>query len=64
VEDIDLEDGQKFNAAVSVNPEIGVCVKYSFFAARVGYSYRFALNNVLKDFLGQHCFSLGIGFAF
>ncbi len=64
VEDIDLEDGQKFNAAVSVNPEIGICVKYSYFAARVGYSYRFPINNALKDFLGQHCFSLGIGFAF
>lgn len=64
VEDIDLEDGQKFNAAVSVNPEIGVCVKYSYFALRVGYSYRFALNNALKDFLGQHCFNIGVGFAF
>ena len=64
VEDIDKEEGQKFNAGVSINPEIGICVKYSYFAARVGYSYRFALDSALKDFLGQHNFSIGIGFAF
>ena len=64
VDDIDEEEGQKFNAGVSINPEIGICVKYSYFAARVGYSYRFPLDSALKDFLGQHNFSIGIGFAF
>ena len=64
VSDLEDDDGQKFNMAFSVNPEIGIAFKYSFFAVRAGYSYRFALNSALQDLLGRHVFSFGVGFAF
>ena len=64
VSDLEEDDGQKFNMAFSVNPEIGIAFKYSFFAVRAGYSYRFALNSALQDLLGRHVFSFGVGFAF
>ena len=58
------EEQDKVNAAFSINPEIGVTVKYSFFALRLTYQYRFALEKQLEDFLGKHHIMVGVGVAF
>ena len=54
----------KVNAAMSINPEIGITVKYSYFALRLTYQYRFAMKKDLEDLLGKNFLMLGIGFAF
>ena len=61
--DIDKDD-QKFNAAFAASPVIGLTIKYSFFAIRGTYQYRYSMKKELEDFLGQHRFSVGVGFAF
>lgn len=63
----DLEEKgkpNKVNAAFSINPEIGITFKYSYFAVRVGYQYRFALKKELEDFMGKHRIMVGVGVAF
>jgi tetratricopeptide (TPR) repeat protein len=63
----DLEekgDSEKVNAAFSINPEIGLTFKYSYFALRLTYQYRFALKKELEDFLGKHRIMIGVGVAF
>lgn len=62
--DIQKDDGQKLNAAIAITPEVGLAFKYSYFAVRASYHYRFALNNALQDFMGKSVVSFGIGFAF
>lgn len=57
-------DADKFNAAIAVSPVIGLTVKYSYFAIRLGYQYRFSIKKELEDYLGQHRFSFGVGVAF
>ena len=60
------EDLDKINFAFAVSPVIGLVVKYSYFAIRATYQYRFSLKDDkdLKDFLGKQRFSVGVGFAF
>lgn len=54
----------KKNFAFAVSPVIGIAVKYSYFAIRASYQYRFSLKKELEDFMGKSRFSLGIGLAF
>ena len=63
-EDVKDEDRDKLNASFSVNPEIGVTIKHSYFAIRATYFYRFAMKKELEDYMGRHHFMLGIGVAF
>lgn len=59
------EDGwTKANLASAISPVIGVTVKYSFFALRFTYQYRWTLEKQLNDFVGAHRLSAGIGIAF
>ncbi len=60
----DEDRWDKINAAFAVSPVIGLVVKYSYFAIRGTYQYRFSAKKELEDFLGQHRFSVGVGFAF
>ena len=54
----------KINAAFAVSPVIGLVVKYSYFAIRGTYQYRFSVKKELEDYLVKNRFSVGIGFAF
>ena len=58
------EEFDKINIAVAVSPVIGLTLKYSYFAIRASYQYRFSMKKELEDYLGQHRFSFGVGFAF
>ncbi|MBP5507836.1 MAG: tetratricopeptide repeat protein [Prevotella sp.] len=60
----DKSDPGKVNFAISGNPEVGLTVKYSYFAIRATYIYSFAFKKELEDYLGKHKFMLGIGVAF
>ncbi|MBR1712285.1 MAG: hypothetical protein IJ722_02625 [Alloprevotella sp.] len=60
----DTGESHKINAAIAVSPTIGLCVKYSYFALRVGYEYRFGVKKELRDFLGEHRITVGLGLAF
>jgi hypothetical protein len=57
-------DLEKTNTAFAVSPVIGLTVKYSYFAVRATYQYRFSVKKELEDFLGKSRFSLGVGLAF
>lgn len=52
------------NIAPAISPVAGICVKYSYFALRLTYQYRFPFQRELEDFLGKQRFSVGVGFAF
>lgn len=54
----------KANAAWAISPVAGIAVKYSYFALRLTYQYRFAMDTNLKDFIGQQAFSVGVGVSF
>lgn len=54
----------KTNAAFYINPELGITAKYSYFALRLTYQYRFALKKDLEDFIGKHRIIVGVGVAF
>lgn len=58
------EDLKHFNIAPAISPMVGITVKYSYFAARVSYQYRFTLKKGLQDFMEPHRISVGIGVAF
>ena len=60
----DDDDELKLNAAIAVSPVLGICVKYSYFAVRVSYQYRFVMKKELEDFMGTQRIALGIGVAF
>lgn len=55
---------EKANMAWAISPVVGICVKYSYFAVRFTYQYRFAMNTNLKDFMGTQRLSIGIGASF
>jgi tetratricopeptide (TPR) repeat protein len=57
-------DLTKTNVAFAVSPTIGVVVKYSYFALRLGYQYRFAFKKDLQDYIKANRFTIGIGVAF
>lgn len=56
-------ESRKVNAAIAVSPTIGVTVKYSWFAIRIGYEYRYAIKQRLRNFIGEHRLTLGAGIA-
>lgn len=58
------KDVEKSNTAFAISPVIGVCVKYSFIAARLTYQYRWSVTKELQDYMKTSRLSLGIGFAF
>jgi len=65
IQDYDGEEGDyKINCAIAVSPTLGLCVKYSYFALRITYQYRFCLQKDLQDFMGAHRIGFGIGVAF
>ena len=55
---------QKANYAFAISPVIGLTVKYSYFAIRCSYQYRWSLQKDLKDFVGTDRVSIGVGIAF
>lgn len=61
----EYKDGwTKANFAVAISPVIGLTVKYSYFALRVTYQYRWSIQKDLKDFMGDSRLSVGAGIAF
>ena len=52
------------NYAVAISPVIGLTAKYSYFALRVTYQYRWSIQKDLQDFLGTSRLSVGVGIAF
>ena len=64
-EDLEKDgDMKKINPSFSINPEIGLTIKHSYFAIRATYQYRFALKKDLEEYMGKHHFMLGVGVAF
>ena len=54
----------KANFAFAVSPVIGITAKYSYFALRITYQYRWSVQKDLKDFMGDSRLSVGVGVAF
>ena len=54
----------KANFAFAISPVIGLTVKYSYFAIRATYQYRWSVEKDLQDFIGNSRFSVGVGVAF
>lgn len=54
----------KANFAAAISPVIGLTIKYSYFAIRATYQYRWSIQKDLKDFVGNSRFSIGAGIAF
>ncbi len=55
---------KKANFAGAISPVIGITAKYSYFALRLTYQYRWSLKSEQADFIGKSRFSVGIGVAF
>jgi len=61
----DYEDAwKKTNVAFAISPVIGVTAKYSYFAFRLTYQYRWAVQSKLEKFMGNSRLSVGVGVAF
>ena len=59
------EDGwKKANIALGISPVAGITVKYSYFALRLSYQYRWSIKSELEDFLGVSRLSVGVGLSF
>ena len=56
-------DLTKTNPAFAISPTIGIVVKYSYFALRIGYQYRFSTKKDLQDYIKANRFTIGIGVA-
>ena len=54
----------KANFAFAISPVLGLTVKYSYFAIRATYQYRWSIEKDLQDFIGNSRFSFGVGVAF
>ena len=54
----------KANLAFAISPVFGITAKYSYFALRLTYQYRWSVEKDLQDFIGNSRFSVGIGIAF
>ena len=63
-DDKTVYDLDKTNFAFAVSPTIGIVVKYSYFALRLGYQYRFAFKKELQDYIKANRFTIGVGVAF
>lgn len=57
-------DDTKNNLGWAISPVVGICVKYSYFAIRLTYQYRFAMESNLKDFMGTQRIGIGVGVSF
>ena len=57
-------DDSKINLGWAISPVVGITVKYSYFALRLTYQYRFAMDTHLKDFMGKQRLSVGVGVSF
>ncbi len=57
------ELNKKINFSLAVPATAGLVAKYSYFALRLGYEYRFCLKKELESFMGCNRITLGIGFA-
>ncbi len=55
---------EKPNLAFAVSPVIGITAKYSYFALRLTYQYRWSVQSKLDDFMGKSRLSVGVGIAF
>lgn len=55
---------KKSNFAFAVSPVVGICAKYSYFAVRLTYQYRWSIKSELDDFMGTSRLSFGVGVAF
>ncbi|MBQ7691618.1 MAG: hypothetical protein IJT30_10590 [Muribaculaceae bacterium] len=55
---------EKVNFGLAISPEVGITIKYSYFAVRCTYQYRFALKKPLQEFIEPHRVSVGVGIAF
>ncbi len=58
------KDDEKSNFGWAISPVVGICAKYSYFALRLTYQYRFAMDSHLKDFMGSQRMSVGVGVSF
>lgn len=54
----------KSNSAFAISPVIGLTIKYSYFALRLTYQYRWSIEKDLQEFIGNSRFSAGVGIAF
>lgn len=54
----------KANYGFAISPVFGLTVKYSYFAIRLTYQYRWSIEKDLQDFIGNSRFSVGAGIAF
>ena len=52
------------NVAFAISPVIGITAKYSYFALRLTYQYRWTVESELDEFMGKSRLSLGVGVAF
>lgn len=52
------------NLAAAISPVVGITAKYSYFAIRMTYQYRWPIEKELKDFIGANRFSVGVGVSF
>lgn len=59
-----IDAWQEAHLAFAVSPVIGVTAKYSWFAFRLTYQYRWAVESKLSDFVGKSRLSIGVGVAF
>lgn len=58
------DDLKHFNIAPAISPMAGITIKYSYFAIRASYQYRFTLKKALQEFMEPHRVSIGVGVAF
>jgi hypothetical protein len=62
--DVFETDNYSRSMKMSVSPEIGICVRWSFVALRYTFQYRFAVKKEYEDFLGKTRSVFGVGVAF
>lgn len=55
---------KKANLAFAISPVVGITAKYSYFALRLTYQYRWPIQSKLQDFMGSSRLSVGVGVAF
>ena len=64
LEDDSEEANKHFNFGYAVSPVVGLTIKYSYFAIRCTYQYRFTIKKGLQEFMEPHRVSVGVGVAF
>ena len=59
-----IDAWQDFHFASAISPVLGLTAKYSYFALRLTYQYRWSIESKLSDFMGKSRLSIGVGVAF